>query len=387
MGLQAGRGLALVPNTLASFQDFGIPSSNAIVDSEVMAFNVANLTIANGTHRTLAPVLPGRESITTPLHSFFIQHKSRNQRLMFDLGLRNDPLNFPPSVSAFFADAIFSTGSFKDITELLQDGGIPLETINAVIWSHSHVDHIGDMSKFPHTTDLVIGPGTNNKLYPQFPDGVLQTSDFAGHNVTELNFDNTNLTFGAFKAIDYFGDASFYLLNTPGHLPGHMTALARVTPTSFILLSGDSFHHPGQLHQAFNNLLAGACRRLLRHFPCPAHLLQATKSSISTDYFWSWGTKEHDFDVVSRAESLFSVSDLPDSVYADPLTSKVSLEKVATFDADPDFLVLAAHDQSLISSIPYFPESLNDWKAKNRKQNLVWRFVDESSPAFMFNPL
>ncbi|KAJ6596671.1 beta-lactamase-like protein [Mycena sp. CBHHK59/15] len=371
-------GLALVPNTLASFQDFGIPSSNAIVDSEVMAFNVANLTIANGTHRTLAPVLPGRESITTPLHSFFIQHKSRNQRLMFDLGLRNDPLNFPPSVSAFFADAIFSTGSFKDITELLQDGGIPLETINAVIWSHSHVDHIGDMSKFPHTTDLVIGPGTNNKLYPQFPGGVLQTSDFAGHNVTELSFDNTNLTFGAFKAVDYFGDASFYLLNTPGHLPGHMTALARVTPTSFILLSGDSFHHPGQLRPR---------PQFQRHFPCPAHLLQATKSSISTDYFWSWGTKEHDFDVVSRAESLFSVSDLPDSVYADPRTSKVSLEKVATFDADPDFLVVAAHDQSLISSIPYFPESLNDWKAKNRKQNLVWRFVDESSPAFMFNPL
>jgi hypothetical protein len=39
---------------------------------------------------------------------------------------------------------------------------------------------------------------------------------FSGHKVTELSFDNTNLTFGAFKAIDYFGDASFYLLNTPG---------------------------------------------------------------------------------------------------------------------------------------------------------------------------
>jgi hypothetical protein len=82
-----------------------------------------------------------------------------------------------------------------------------------------------------------------------------------------------------------------------------------------------------------------------------------------------------------------SVSDLPDSVYTDPLTSKVSLEKVATFDADPDFLVVAAHDQSLTSSIPYFPASLNDWKAKNRKQNIVWRFVDESNPAFVFNPL
>lgn len=122
----------LVSYTLASFHDFGIPSSNAIV--EVMAFNVANLTIVNGTHRNFAPVLPGRESVTAPVHAFFIEHKSRNQRLMFDLGLRNDPLNFPPSVSAFFADGIFSTGPFKDITELLQGGGIPLESIDAVIW-------------------------------------------------------------------------------------------------------------------------------------------------------------------------------------------------------------------------------------------------------------
>jgi hypothetical protein len=62
---------------------------------------------------------------------------------------------------------------------------------------------------------------------------------------------------------------------------------------------------------------------------------------------------------------------------------EVSLDKIAEFDADPDFFVFIAHDQSLI---PYFPRSLNDWKAGNWKRNLVWHFVEESSPAFVFSP-
>lgn len=38
----------------------------------------------------------------------------------------------------------------------------------------------------------------------------------SGHNVTKIDFTAANLTFSGLKAIDYFGDGSFYLLNTPG---------------------------------------------------------------------------------------------------------------------------------------------------------------------------
>ncbi|KAJ7696604.1 beta-lactamase-like protein [Mycena rosella] len=285
-------------------------------------------------------------------------------------------MNYPPAISALFAAGVYSVPSeFKDIGQLLEQGGIALESIQAVIWSHSHFDHIGDMSRFPNTTALVIGPGTNRELYPQFPDGVLQTSDFAGHDVRKLSFE---LTFRGLKAIDYFGDGSLYLLDTPGHLPGHLSALARVTPSSFVLLGGDAFHHPGQLRPR---------PHLQRHFPCPAHLLETSRSAISTDYFWSWGSEPRVFDVPSRAEPLLALADVPGSVYADPVAAKVSLEKVATFDADPDFLVVIAHDQTLVSSLPYFPASLNDWKARDLKEEVMWRFVDENSPAFVFSPV
>jgi hypothetical protein len=70
----------------------------------------------------------------------------------------------------------------------------------------------------------------------------------------------------------------------------------------------------------------------------------------------------------------------------DLVTAQVSLEKLATFDADEDIFVMVAHDISLISSIPYFPESLNDWKASHLKERTVWNFVDTTNPAFVFNP-
>ncbi|KAJ6451247.1 beta-lactamase-like protein [Mycena vulgaris] len=365
----------LVGGAYASSHDFGIPSSDATVD--VRVFNVGNVTLTNSTHAFVLPALPGHETIHFPMFAFLVEHKKTQKRLMFDLGMRKDPLNFAPSVASFFTGGVVTLEESKDITEQLQDGGIALASIDTVIWSHSHFDHIGDMSKFPNTTGLVIGPGTDTTTFPEFPNAALQASDLAGHNVTELNFAGSRLTFSGMKAIDFFNDGSLYLLDTPGHLPGHISALARVTPTSFISLGGDAFHHVGE---------ARPRPQFQKNFPCPAHLLEETRTAISTDFFWSPGSREDAFDMRSRAQQLFAVSDLPDSFYADPVTSQVSLEKLATFDADPDIFVVIAHDISLRSSLPYFPASLNNWKASHLKESTVWNFVDTANPAFAFSP-
>ncbi|KAF8216652.1 beta-lactamase-like protein [Mycena galopus ATCC 62051] len=311
------------------------------------------------------------------MYSFLVEHVHSGTRLMFDLGIRKDPLNLAPSVAALFSSGIFEIEEPQDITELLQDGNISLASIESVFWSHSHFDHIGDMSKFPNTTGLIIGSETDTSTYPDSPNATLQASDFAGRQVTKVDFAAANLSFSSMKAVDYFGDGSFYLLNTPGHLPGHMSALARVTPTSFIALGGDTFHHAGE---------ARPRPQFQTNFPCPAHLLEESKTSISTDYFWSPNSTEGAFDMRSRAQQLLAISDLPDSFTADPVAAQVSLEKLATFDADPDILVLVAHDISLREALPYFPAYLNDWQASGLKENNVWNFVDATNPASVFTP-
>ncbi|KAF8216617.1 beta-lactamase-like protein [Mycena galopus ATCC 62051] len=367
----------LVGGTYGSWLDLDIPPSTATVD--VRVFNVANGTVVNAADTLYAPNLPGHASAHVPIFSFLVEHGNPQKRFMFDLGIRTDPLNFAPSVASLFSEGIIQLDQpFKDITELLQDGGISLDSIDAVFWSHSHFDHIGDMSKFPNSTGLIIGSETVTATYPESPNATLQTSDLAGHEVTKIDFATANLTFsGGLQAIDFFGDGSFYLVNMPGHLPGHMTALARVTPTSFISLSGDTFHHVGEARP----------RPLFqKNFPCPGELLEEIKSSISTDYFWSPLSRDGAFDMPSRSQQLLAISDQPNSFYADPVTAQVSLEKLATFDADPDILVLVAHDISLRANIPYYPAYLNDWKANGLKESTVWNFVRDTNPAFVFSP-
>ncbi|KAJ7454588.1 beta-lactamase-like protein [Mycena galericulata] len=367
--------LPAVP-AFAGFQDFGILASSSTVD--VKAFNVANLTLNNFTHVFVHPVLPGRETITLPVHAYLVEHQASQKTFMFDLGMRNDPQNLPPAFAGFFSSKAVTAGNFSDITELLQNGGVSLHSIDMVFWSHAHFDHIGDMSKFPNSTQLVVSSKTNLTTFPDFSGSDLQPSDLAGHSLQTLDFDNANLTISGMPAIDYFGDGSFYLLDTPGHLTGHMSALARVTPTSFILLGADALHHVGELRPHGN---------FETNFPCPGDLLEEARSAISTDFFWSSNSTPGAFDIPSRAQPLFAVSDTPDSFYVDPVAATVSIDKIAALDADPDFFVLFTHDLSITATLPYFPASVSGWQAAGLKPSSVWLFVDPANPAFLFSPV
>ncbi|KAF7312904.1 Metallo-beta-lactamase superfamily protein [Mycena kentingensis (nom. inval.)] len=360
----------------------GVPESKSTV--RVSRFNVGNITAVGIASALVTPVLPGHENATSAMYSFLIEHGSR--KMLFDLGLRKDTENFAPSIAALFgANGVFVAELDGDITDMLETAGIPPRDIEAVVWSHAHFDHTGDMSKFPDSTKLVIGTETDTSTYPANPNASLLESDLSGRNVTKIDFAASNLTFNDLKAFDYFGDGSFYLVDTPGHLTGHLTALARVTPSpnpTFILLGGDTFFHPGQ---------ARPRPALQESFPCPAHFLHAANAHISTDYFFSPGS--HDgphgggFDLRTRASALLSISDLPDGFATDPVLAEVSLEKVARWDADEDVLVLITHDLSVVSNdtLPYFPHSLNGWKKGGWKEKAVWNFLDVESSVWRFS--
>ncbi|GKZ27876.1 hypothetical protein AbraIFM66951_006969 [Aspergillus brasiliensis] len=98
--------------------------------------------------------------------------------------------------------------------------GIRTTDVEAIVWSHNHFDHTGDPSRFPSTTELVVGPGVAASSWPGHssnPDGIVLDSEAAGRPVLEISFESPNnhkpLRVGRFNAVDYFGDRSFYLLN------------------------------------------------------------------------------------------------------------------------------------------------------------------------------
>jgi len=49
------------------------------------------------------------------------------------------------------------------------------------------------------------------------------------------------------NAFDYFRDQSFYIIDAPGHLFGHLNCLIRTGPSKWVYLAGDACHHPDLL--------------------------------------------------------------------------------------------------------------------------------------------
>jgi glyoxylase-like metal-dependent hydrolase (beta-lactamase superfamily II) len=89
-----------------------------------------------------------------------------------------------------------------------------------------------------------------DRVYPANPEGTV--AEFPKVNkCTFIAFDDTSSTehlktvspLGTFaRGVDFFGDGSVYLVDTPGHCPGHISCLARVAEDTFVFLAGDLCH-------------------------------------------------------------------------------------------------------------------------------------------------
>lgn len=85
--------------------------------------------------------------------------------------------------------------------------------------SHYHWDHLGDPSTFPNATDIIVGPGFSEEFFPggqPIPDCPILPQYYENRKLREISAAEFTLKFGTFPAFDYFGDGSFYLIDSPG---------------------------------------------------------------------------------------------------------------------------------------------------------------------------
>lgn len=55
-----------------------------------------------------------------------------------------------------------------------------------------------------------------------------------------------------------------------------------------------------------------------------------------------------------------------------------SIRALFEYDADPNVMVLIAHDTAPLDVLPFFPNgTINDWKQKGYKGRMHWGFVNE----------
>ncbi|TVY62829.1 Cytochrome P450 monooxygenase mpaDE [Lachnellula suecica] len=216
---------------------------------------------------------------TVPSLAFLILHNSaetgRKSRILFDLGLRRDLDRYSEPIQRH-AKTRQPLTTDPDVVKSLAAGGLTPDDIDYVIYSHVHWDHVGEPRDFSNST-FVVGYGAKGLLHGS------STSLRGGHSFFEsdlipdsrtielLDPDSNNQYTGnqaqSHKAgrpnfhqpwkqylnlpqtIDIFQDGSLYIVNAPGHLPGHINLLASTGDGQKVYLAGDACHDRRILRQ------------------------------------------------------------------------------------------------------------------------------------------
>ncbi|KAI0051310.1 Metallo-hydrolase/oxidoreductase [Auriscalpium vulgare] len=186
---------------------------------------------------------PPAASWQVPALSFFLRHSVSKATLVFDLGLPSTVREFPPAIKdilKYFEPLITHTAASS-----LEAGGLDPSTVDQVCCSHVHFDHIGDPAPFTGA-EFLVGAGARALLehaYPDDPQSKIPAGHFPLARTTFLDSADW-VPVGPFpRALDLYNDGSVFIVDAPGHMPGHVNLLARTSSDgAWVYLAGDSSH-------------------------------------------------------------------------------------------------------------------------------------------------
>ncbi|KAK0259033.1 hypothetical protein B0A54_01638 [Friedmanniomyces endolithicus] len=353
--------------------DLNIPPSQHKVDVSIIDTTAVITNMPTGLFMT--PAIPGFDTFQAPCYGFLIKHSnpdkpSKYDHLLFDLGVRKDWQNGPKVMVDQQKQVGYGLKVDNDVAGILRENGDDPAKVGGIIWSHYHFDHTGDPSTFPPSTDLIVGPGFIARFvpgYPTVPDSSVDERAWKDRHLREIDFETEGqgLKLGGYKALDFYGDGSFFLIDSPGHATGHMCGLARTSanPPEFIVMGGDIAHHGGEFRPTKwlplpENVQPSPLVAPYAKFAsvCPGSLFEAIHpKKSSTEPFMLANGPIHD----------------------DAGVAVESLEKFTEFDAQENVFAMIAHDRSLLDVVEFYPKHANGWREKGWKEQGRWRFLKD----------
>ena len=162
--------------------------------------------------------------------------KRGSEWVLWDTGVPQATLNDPKGWSTLPKLIVYHLD--KAITGQLAEVGLKTSDITYVALSHTHGDHIGNVTLFPNSTILM----------QRVEYSWISSPDGPNDNVNQLKALARKLM-GTPKQLrlldgdtDVFGDGGVTLISTPGHIPGSQSLLVHLKNSGFIILSGDVVH-------------------------------------------------------------------------------------------------------------------------------------------------
>jgi len=187
----------------------------------------------------LSSAVTSNEKFMIPVGFFLIKHPKGN--VLFDTG-DNDKVITDKTYWGPLA-GLLDKGVSADLaidTQLAKIGVKPSD-INFVILGHMHLDHAGNVSKFPTATIVVQRDEIQNAFWPHPGTACCYvTADFEGLRAGIGNgMANKQPTIELNGDLDLFGDGSVYIHRVVSHTPGSQIAVIRLPKTGTVVLTSD----------------------------------------------------------------------------------------------------------------------------------------------------
>jgi len=124
----------------------------------------------------------------------------------------------------------------RTLAEQLSDIGLTLDSLDYVVFSHMHWDHVGIANELPGGTLIIQQAEYDAAFAPEVTVPAFDTAVYAGvRNLPRRTIVGDH---------DVFGDGRVRIISTPGHTPGHQSLLLELAETGTVMLSGDVYHSP-----------------------------------------------------------------------------------------------------------------------------------------------
>ena len=207
-------------------------------DTRLYAFSSGALTIGKGVLQNFAAMDP---PIVIPVGFYVVKHAKGN--ILFDTGNNDNLINdinwWPAGLQGLKP---VNTPDVAIGVQLAKIGLKP-DDIKYVVASHLHLDHGGNVGRFPNSTIVVQKSEIQNAFWPEpGTGGPYIIGDFLPLRAANSNYANAQKMIQLEGDLDIFGDGSVVVKRWVAHTPGSQMMTVKLKNFGLAILTGDNVY-------------------------------------------------------------------------------------------------------------------------------------------------
>lgn len=207
-------------------------------DTRLYAFSSGALTIGKGVLQNFATMDP---PIVIPVGFYVVKHPKGN--VLFDTG-NNDKLITDPNWWPAGLQGLKPAMTPEVAIDFqLKKIGLTPDDIKYVVVSHLHLDHGGNVGKFPNSTIVVQKSEIRNAFWPEEgTGGPYIIGDVMPLRAANSNYPNAQKMLQLEGDLDLFGDGSVIVKRWVAHTPGSQMMTVKLKNSGLAILTGDNVY-------------------------------------------------------------------------------------------------------------------------------------------------